>query len=67
MEKINIPLEELLKASDGSIYEVAILATKRAINLTDGEKCLLEKPGEKALDNALREIGSGKIRVKRKK
>ncbi len=67
MEKVNIPLEKLLKASNGSIYKVAILAAKRAISLTDGEKPLIEKPGEKVLDNALREIRDGKIKVKEKK
>ncbi|MCK4519777.1 MAG: DNA-directed RNA polymerase subunit omega [Candidatus Omnitrophica bacterium] len=66
MEKVNIPLEKLLKASNGSIYKVAILAAKRAISLTDGEKPLIEKPGEKVLDNALREIRDGKIKVKEK-
>jgi len=64
MNQQNIPLEELLGASKGSIYELTILAAKRAIFLTDGEKPLLEKPGEKVLDNALREIREGKIKVK---
>ena len=65
MEKVSIPLEKLLKASNGSIYKVAILAAKRAINLTDGEKPLIEKPGEKVLDTALKEIRDGKIKVKK--
>ena len=67
MNEVNIPLEALLKSSNGSIYKVAILAAKRAISLTDGEKVLIEKPSEKVLDNALREIKAGKIRVKAKK
>ena len=64
MHEINVPLEKLLEASDGSIYKITILAAKRAISLTDGEKPLIEKPGEKVLDNALREIRNGKIKVK---
>jgi len=64
MSGVSIPLEKLLEASDGSIYKIAILAAKRAIALADGEKALIDKPGEKVLDNALKEIRDGKIKVK---
>ena len=64
MNQKNIPLEEMLIASNGSIYELTILAAKRAILLTDGDKPLINKPGEKVLDNALQEIRAGKIKVK---
>ena len=67
MDDVNIPLEKLLEASNGSIYKVTILAAKRAIILADGEKTLVEKPSEKVLDNALREIKNGKIKVKETK
>lgn len=67
MYEVNIPLETLLEASEGSIYKITVLAAKRAISLNDGEKSLLDKPGEKVLDNALREIKDGKIKVKKKK
>ena len=67
MYEVNIPLETLLEASEGSIYKITILAAKRAISLTDGEKPLIDKPGEKVLDNALREIKTGKMKVKKKK
>lgn len=67
MDDVSIPLEKLLKASNGSIYKVTILAAKRAISLADGEKTLVEKPSEKVLDNALREIKNGKIKVKETK
>lgn len=67
MDRINIPLESLLKASNGSIYKLAILAAKRAISLSEGEKPLVEKPSERMLDNALREIREGKIKAKDKK
>jgi len=63
----NIPLEGLLDASNGSIYGLAILAAKRAMALTDGEKPMAEKPGEKVLDNALKEIEGGKVKVKKSK
>jgi len=59
-----IPIEKLLAVGQGSIYKLAILAAKRAIILADGEKPLIEKPSEKALDNALQEIQEGKIKIK---
>ena len=64
---MNIPLEKLLEASQGSIYKLAILAAKRAIALTDGEKPMIDKPGEKCLDNALREIQDGAVKAKEEK
>ena len=64
MKQNNIPLEDLLEASNDSIYKLTILAAKRAMVLTDGEKPLIDKPGEKVLDNALREIEAGKVKVK---
>lgn len=57
-------LEELLSASDGSVYKLVILAAKRAIMLADGEKALIEDPDEKVLESALEEIATGKIKVK---
>jgi DNA-directed RNA polymerase omega subunit len=64
MNETHVPLEKLIKASYGSIYKLTILAAKRAMNIADGDKCLLDKPGEKVLDNSLKEIAEGKIRVK---
>lgn len=64
MSQLNVPLEKLLEASEGSIYKATILAAKRAMVLSEDGRPLLDKPGEKALDNALREIDEGKIRVK---
>ena len=63
MKQEHIFIENLIGASNGSIYKLAILAAKRALILADGEKPLVDKPSEKVLDNALREILAGKIRV----
>jgi len=60
----DIPLESLLEATGGSIYKAAILAAKRAMSLSDGDKPLVGKPSEKVLDSALREIEAGKIKAK---
>ncbi|MBD3245675.1 MAG: DNA-directed RNA polymerase subunit omega [Candidatus Omnitrophica bacterium] len=59
----HISRERLLGASGGSAYTLTILAAKRAMQLADGEKPLLDKPGEKVLENALREIEAGKIAI----
>ena len=67
MKDAYVPAEELLVASSGSVYKLTILAAKRALDLADGEKPLIEKPDEKVLDNALREIASGRIKTKGKK
>jgi DNA-directed RNA polymerase subunit K/omega len=67
MNEEQIPLEQLLEASEGSIYKIAILVAKRAIVLSDGEKPMVDKPDDKVLDTALREIKEGKIRAREKK
>ena len=56
--------EELLKAAGGSVYKLTILAAKRAMQIADGEKPLLDKASEKALDNAIKEIGTEKVKAK---
>lgn len=58
------PLEKLMKASGGSIFKLTILVAKRALQLADGDKALIEKPSEKLLDNVMREITEGKIKAK---
>ncbi len=63
MSQDYIPLEQLLGASDGSVYKLAVLGARRALQLADGEKPLIEKPSEKALENALKEIALKRIRV----
>ena len=67
MKANSIPLEGLLNASNGSLYGLAVLAAKRAMALAEGEKPMLGKPGEKVLDNALREIEGGKVKIKKSK
>jgi DNA-directed RNA polymerase subunit omega len=66
-EQEHFPLEKLLGASGGSVYKLTILAAKRALQLVDGDKPLIDKPNEKVLDNALREISEGKIKVREAK
>ena len=62
-----VPAEKLLGSSEGSIYKLAILAAKRATQLADGEKPLVDKGEGKFLDCALEEIIQNRIKVKIKK
>ncbi|MDD5194139.1 MAG: DNA-directed RNA polymerase subunit omega [Candidatus Omnitrophica bacterium] len=64
MNEQYISVDRVIGASKGSIFKITILAAKRALALADGAKSLIDKPGEKLLDNALREIVEGKIQVK---
>jgi DNA-directed RNA polymerase omega subunit len=64
MKQTYVPLEELLDAAGGSIYKLTILAAKRALDLADGQKPLLDHPNEKLLDNALQEIAEKRVKIK---
>lgn len=61
-DNLYIPVQELLDATAGSIYSLVILVAKRALALADGEKPMVEKPSEKFLDTAIREIYEKKIK-----
>ena len=63
MKEDYIPLEKLLDAAGGSVYKLTVLAAKRAFQLADGEKPLIENPDEKFLDNALEEIAEKRIKI----
>ncbi len=64
MMKEYMPVEQLLEASGGSIYILVILAAKRAAQLADGEKPLVDKASDRLLDIALEEIAQKKVRAK---
>lgn len=64
MKEGYMPVERLLEASQGSIYRLAVLAAKRAVELADGDKVLIEKPVERMLDNAIQEIAEKKVKAK---
>lgn len=64
MRNSHIFSENLLKASKGSIYKLTVLAAKRATQIADGDKTLVDRPSEKPLNNAFREIAEGKVHVK---
>ena len=63
-ECVYIPNELLLEAAGGSIYKLAILAAKRALQLVDEDKPLIDNvSSEKVLEIALREIEQKKIKA----
>lgn len=55
-------LEDLLPKANMSIYGLVRLAARRALELSDGKKCLSDMPlSEKATTKALEEIYEGKV------
>lgn len=65
----DVPVEELLNKT-GSIYKLSVLASLRAIELSEGAAKLVDaKPDTKTINIALKEIQEGKItyKVKEKK
>ena len=59
------PIEELLPSADWSIYRLVRMAAKRALELSDGRKCLVGNPGsDKFTTQALEEIRQNKVECK---
>lgn len=63
----DIYLEDMLEVTNNSVYKLTTLIAKRALELADGTKPLIEKPKSKPLDNAIREVLEGKVKIKEKK
>jgi DNA-directed RNA polymerase omega subunit len=63
-----VPLEKLLDKSDNSIYKLVILASKRALEIAEGQPKLVEvDPAVKPSSVALYEIAAGKVWYKKTK
>jgi len=61
----DLPIEELLPKANYSIYKLVSMAAVRALELSDGRRCLAENINtEKFTTMALEEIAQGKIEVK---
>ncbi|MBI4355509.1 MAG: DNA-directed RNA polymerase subunit omega [Candidatus Omnitrophica bacterium] len=56
----NIPLEELLQQG-GSLYKLVLLASKRALELSEGAPRLVDLKHPKVSTVALQEIREGKV------
>lgn len=63
-----VPLEQLLDKSDNSIYKLVILASKRALEIAEGQPKLVDTSSSfKPSTTALYEIREGKVRYKKAK
>lgn len=65
-EKRGLSYETLMEKVD-SPYTLVIAAAKRARQLNDGEKPMVDSTDKKAVSNAIDEIISGKITIVRKR
>ena len=64
----NVALETLLDKSNGSVYKLVILASKRALEIAEGQPKLVEVPSSvKPSTVALREIAGNKVYCKKAK
>ncbi len=59
-------LEKMLDKTEGSIYKLVVVASKRALELAEGSPKLIAEfnPSAKPSTIALREIGEGKVKAK---
>lgn len=63
-----VPIEKLLEKSDGSIYKLVILASKRALEIAEGQpKLVADDASIKPSTVALHEIAAGKIEARKMK
>lgn len=63
-----VPIEKLLDKSENSIYKLAILASKRALEIAEGQPKLVNiNSSVKPSTIALYEIAAGKVRCKKLK
>jgi DNA-directed RNA polymerase omega subunit len=61
----DVPIERLLPRANNSIYKLVSMAAARALELSDGKRCLAENiDTEKFTTMALQEILQGKIEIK---
>lgn len=59
-----VPLEKLLDKSEGSVYKLVILASKRAMEIAEGQPKLVEMSNStKPSTIALCEIAENKVRA----
>jgi DNA-directed RNA polymerase omega subunit len=62
---VDLPIEDLLPKANYSIYSLVTMAAARALELSDGRRCLVDSPSsEKLTTRALEEIAQGKIETK---
>lgn len=61
-----VPLEKLLDKSDNSVYKLVVLASRRALEIAEGQPKLVSvNASVKPSTVALYEISEGKVRYKK--
>ena len=61
----DLSIENLLPRANYSVYKLVSMASARALELSDGKRCLVENPSsDKLTTRALEEIAQGKIESK---
>jgi len=61
-----VPLEKLLDKSEASVYKLVILASKRALEIAEGQpKLVSTNSSTKPSTIALHEIADGKVQYKK--
>lgn len=65
---VYVPLEKLLDKSESSVYKLVILASKRALEIAEGQPKLVDvNSAMKPSTIALHEIAQGKVKYKKVK
>lgn len=60
-----VPLETLLRNTKGSIFKLVVVCAKRALDVAEGKKPLVELISkEKPIETVFREIAGGKVYYK---
>jgi DNA-directed RNA polymerase omega subunit len=63
-----VALENLLDKSNGSIYKLVIMASRRALEIAEGQPKLVDMPNSvKPSTVALHEIAAGRVKCKKEK
>lgn len=63
-----VPLEKMLDKTDNSIYKLVVLASKRALEIAEGQPKLVDtQPSVNPATVALYEIAAGKVTCKKTK
>ena len=62
-----VPIEKIIDKADNSLYKLVILASKRALELSEGMPSLIgANPEVKSTTTALQEIAEGKVFLSKK-
>ena len=59
-----VPLENLIDKSNGSMYKLCVIVSRRALELAEGAPRLIDAPSDiKVTTLAMQEIASGKVGI----